>query len=239
MFDRRFIALSAPAAVLVAATGVMAFQAAGTVSGRVTDENGHPMANVRVTARYQSNGGGVSYSRTAWTDSAGRYSIRVADRPGAWSVHADARVGEDGRTMTINLTPSNTANFASNAATTRNFTVRFNEQTADNPYGDGGMLVVASAIGDYTPLDEVEMTLRPTGGGAPIVRRLRQTGEGWVLTGLRPQTYEVSARHGGRPMMVSAALTPSRDYRWGASYTGGFERTGPGIYQLRIEVKAR
>jgi len=83
------------------------------------------------------------------------------------------------------------------------------------------------------------MTLRPTNGGAPITRRLRSTGEGWVLTGLRPQTYEVSARHNGRPMMVSAALTPGRDYRWGPSYTGGFERTGPGIYQLRIEVKAR
>lgn len=239
MFTRRFIALLAPAAVVIAGGGVTAFQSAGFVSGRVTDESGRPMANVAVTARYQSNPGGVSYSRSARTDANGRYSIRISDRPGEWSVHAQARVGSGAQSMMLDLTPSNRANFASNAATTRNFTVRFQEQTADNPYGDGGMLVVASAIMDYTPLNEVEVTLRPSNGGAPLVRRLRQTGEGWVVTGLPPQSYEISARHNGRPLMVSAALTPNRDYRWGPSYTGGFERNGPGIYQLRIEVKAR
>lgn len=234
MSAHRLTTLLVPVVAVVVSTASAAYQSAGTVSGRVTDDQGRPMAGVVVTARYQSNPGGMSYTLAAPTGRDGRYSIRVGDRPGAWSVHAQAEVGG----MTVNLTPSDGENFASNAATTRDFTLRFQEQTADDPYGDGAMLVVQAAIMDYTPLDEVEVTLRPVDGGPAIVRRLRQTGEGHVVTGLRPRIYEVSARHNGRPLQVSPALTPHRDHDWGASHTAGFERTGPGIHQLRVEVRS-
>jgi len=232
---RRWAPFVVAAVVGGMAVDACALQSAGSVRGRVLDEKGRPVAGATVTARYQSNPGGVSYSRSATTDANGAYSIRVSDRPGAWSVHAQARV--DG--MQMDLTPNSDELFASNAATVRNFSVRYAEQTTESAYGTGGMLVVGSAIGDYTPLEEVEVTLRPVGGGAAITRQLRSTGEGWVVTGLRPQTYEVTARHNGRPLQISPRLTPNSPYRWGASVTGGFERTGPGIYQLGVEVRAR
>lgn len=209
------------------------------VTGRVLDEQGQPIAGAEVTVRYQSNPGGVSISRSARTNRDGRYRIDLRQPPGVWTAHARATLTIDGGPMTIDLTPDDAAPFAGNSGAVRNFSLRFTEQTVDDPYGVGGMLVVTSAIGDYTPLDEVTVTLHPVGGGAPIERSLRNTGEGWVVTGLRPTSYRVTARHRGRPMLVSAALTPHRDYDWRDAFTGGFERTGPGIHQMRIEVRAR
>ncbi|RZJ03660.1 MAG: carboxypeptidase regulatory-like domain-containing protein [Brevundimonas sp.] len=231
----RWAPFAVAAVVSSMAVDACAYQSAGSVRGRVVDERGRPVAGATVTARYQSNPGGVSYSRSATTDANGNYSIRVADRPGAWSVHAQARV--DG--MQMNLTPSSEELFASNASTVRNFSVRYAEQTADSAYGSGGMVVVNSSIGDYTPMEEVEVTLRPVGGGEAITRRLRATGEGYVVTGLRPQTYEVTARHNGRPLQMSLRLTPTRPYRWGPSVTAALEPGPSGRPQLAVEVRAR
>lgn len=209
------------------------------VTGQALDERGQPIAGAEVTVRYQSNPGGVSISRSARTDRQGRYRIDLRQPPGVWTAHAKARLMVEGAAMTVDLVPDNAAPFAGNAGAIRNFRLRFVEQTADDPYGVGGMLVVNSAIGDYTPLDEVVVTLHPVGGGASIERQLRSTGEGWVITGLRPTSYRITASHRGRPMLVSAALTPHRDYDWQPAFVGGFERTGPGIYQLRVEVRSR
>lgn len=214
-------------------------QRAGYVVGRILDESGRPIAGAEVTAQYGQSGYYVSHSRSARSDANGRYSIHVADRPGTWTVYAKARVNTANGSMMLDLTPNNDAPFAGNAGAVRNFSVKFTEQTEDNAYGTGAMVLVTSAIGDYTDLAEVELTLRPVAGGETITRRLRNTGEGYVVTGLRPQIYEITARHNGRPMLVSQPLTPRQDYRWGASYQANFERTGPGIYQLRVDVKAR
>lgn len=228
--------------ILVAAAlfaGNAAAQERGAVTGQALDDQGRPIAGAEITVRYQSNPGGVSISRAARTDRQGRYRIDLRQPPGVWTVHAKATLTIDGSRTTIDLVPDNAAPFAGNSGAVRNFRLRFVEQTADDAYGVGGMLVVNSAIGDYTPLDDVTVTLHPVGGGAPIEKRLRNTGEGWVVTGLRPVPYRVTASHRGRPMLVSAALTPHRDYDWQTSHVGAFERTGPGIHQLRIEVRAR
>jgi len=209
------------------------------VIGQAVNEQGDPIADAEVSVRYQSNPGGVSISRSVRTDRQGRYRIDLRQPPGVWTAAAKAVVAIEGRPMTIDLIPDNSEPFAGNAGAVRNFRLRFTEQTADDPYGVGGMLVVASAIGDYTPLDEVTVTLHPVAGGAPIERKLRSTGEGWVVTGLRPQSYRVTVRQGGRPMLVSPALTPQSEYSWQNAYVGDFQRTGPGIYQIRVEVRSR
>lgn len=229
------------AAIAVTVTAAVAAQAPArdAVVGQVVDEQGRPIADAEVTARYHSNPGGVSISRSARTDRNGRYRIDLRQPPGVWTVYARARLAVDGSMMTVDLLPDDDAPFAGNAGAVRNFRLGFAERTADDAYGVGGMLVVNSAIGDYTPLEEVTVTLHPVGGGAPLERKLRSTGEGWVVTGLRPQSYRVTASHNGRAMLVSAALTPHRDYDWQPAVVSGFERTGPGIYQLRIEVRGR
>lgn len=209
------------------------------VVGQAVDEQGDPIADAEISVSYQSNPGGVSISRSARTDRQGRYRIDLRQPPGVWTANAQAVVAIEGRKMAIDLMPDNSEPFAGNAGAVRNFRLRFVEQTADDPYGIGGMLVVASAIGDYTPLDELTVTLQPVAGGAPIERKLRNTGEGWVATGLRPQSYRVTVRQGGRPMLVSPAITPQSEYSWKNDYVGDFQRTGPGIYQIRVEVRSR
>lgn len=228
--------------VLLMAGAAIAAQAQTreAVTGRVVDEDGRPIAGADVTARYQSNPGGVSISRSARTDRDGRYRIDLRQPPGVWTVHARAAVAVAGGHMTFDLAADDDAPFAGNAGAVRNFRLRFAEQSAADPYGLGGIIVVNSAIGDYTPLDQVVLTLQPVAGGAKIERRLRNTGEGWVVTGLRPQPYRVTARHGGRPMLVSPALTNLQsEYHWNDALVGNFQRTGPGIHQMRIEIKSR
>lgn len=229
--------------IALLATATVAAQAQApvrnAVTGQVADEQGAPIADAEVSVRYQSNPGGVSIGRSVRTDRQGRYLIDLRQPPGVWTVHGRVTLTVDGAPVTLDLIPDNAAPFAGSSGAVRNFRLRFAEQTADDPYGVGGMIVVASAIGDYTPLGEVTVTLRPVGGGASIERTLRNTGEGWVVTGLRPVSYRVTAQHRGRSMLISAALTPHRDYDWKDAFVGGFERTGPGIYQLRIEVRAR
>ena len=234
-FPILFAALSATAAFSASAQQPVR----NALTGHVVDDQGKPIANAEVTARYQSNPGGVSLTKNAKTNMQGRYHINLSQPPGVWSAHAKAKVNVDGHEMVLDLLPDTDELFAGNLGAVRNFRLRYSEQTATDPYGNGGMLVVASAIGDYTPLDEVTVTLQPVNGGAPIERKLRSTGEGWVVTGLRPQAYRVTAKHQGRPLLVSAALTPHSEYVWDAQYTGEFQRTGPGIYQIRVEVKSR
>lgn len=230
---------AATLAVTVTAAAASQTPARDAVVGQVLDEQGRPIADAEVTARYQSNPGGVGISRSTRTDRQGRYRIDLQQPPGVWTAHAKVRLAVNGSAMMVDLLPDDAEPFAGNRGAVRNFRPGFAEQTADDTDGVGGMLVVNSAIGDYTPLDEVTMTLHPAGGGAPLERKLRSTGEGWVVTGLRPQSYRVTASHNGRPMLVSAALTPHRDYDWQPAVVGGFERTGPGVYQLRVEVRGR
>lgn len=227
------------AALLATGCGANAEQPVrNAVIGQVLDEAGRPIVAAEVGVRYQSNPGGVSISRSARTDRQGRYRIDLTQPPGVWTAHAQAQIQVDGKAMLLDLEPDDATPFAGNAGAVRNFRLRYSAGSAENPYGTGGMIVVASAIGDYTPLDEVVVLLQPVAGGPVTERRLRSTGEGWVITGLAPQAYRVAVRHGGQPLLVSPALTPQTDYRWGPEHQGGFERTGPGIYQLRIEVKA-
>lgn len=222
--------------VTVAHGSASAYQSlrAGYVTGQVVDEDGRPMAGVDITARYGTSTY-VSYSRSARTDANGRYSIRVADRLGTWTVHAKGRV--DG--MNMDLIPDNDAPFAGNEGAVRNFRAGFVEFTETDPYGNAAMLVVQAAIGDYTDMMETEVTLRPVNGGAPIVRRFRNTGEGYVVTGLRKQPYVISVTHNGRPMLISRQLTPRTEYEWGPTLTLEPVYFGAGIYHMRAEVKQR
>jgi hypothetical protein len=230
-------AVTAAMAVLVLHNTASAFQSvrAGYVTGVARDENGRPMAGVEVTARYGQSSYYVSHSRSARTNAQGRYSLYLADRPGTWTVYAKGRV--DG--MMMDLVPNDDAPFAGNVGAVRDFRAQFIESTETDAYGTGAMLVVQAAIGDYTDMMETEVTLRPVNGGAPIVRRFRNTGEGYVVTGLRNQRYEISVTHNGRPMLISPQITVRTEYQWGPTVTLEPVYFGAGIYHMRAEVKQR
>jgi hypothetical protein len=181
--------------------------APGHVVGRVTGEDGKPLAGAQVTATYQSYGGaramryGASHSRTATTDASGAYRIRLDDMaPGEYAVSAR---GPNGVTQQWPLVAGDAANIDNRSASVRNFSWKVVEQSAGDPYGNGGIFVVESAIGDYSDLSEAEVTLWPLTGGRTIVGRVRRTGEGLVVTGIPPGRYRASVRLGGRTVQIN------------------------------------
>lgn len=235
----RLIALSfvlafAAASVLATAPGAEPH----TVQGQVVDAHGAPIEGAEVAVRYQSNPGGVSISRSTRTDEQGRYRIDLTQPPGIWTAHASFATAIGGGEERITLTPDEDSPFAGIDGAVRNFRLAYDAPSTDSPSGAGGMLVVAAAIGDATPLDSVTVILTPVAGGPSSEHRLRRTGDGHVITGLEPRPYRVRAFHDGQALEVSPALTPVRGYAWSKEYAGDFERTGPGIFQLRVEVRS-
>lgn len=220
--------------------GLAQTPAPGEVVGRVVDDAGRPIEGAEIFIGYQSLSGGryggygASHNRTGITGRDGTYRIRIANMaPGEYAAYAKATIVRGGQRIVVDLTPDDPSNFASSDATVRNFRLAYAETRPDSDYGTGGTVVVNTAIGDYTPREEITMTLRPANGGAAISRPLRSTGEGWVVTGVPHGTYQVSALHQGRPLLVR----PLSGGGWQPTYVGQFERTGPGIYQMRLEVK--
>lgn len=181
--------------------------APGHVVGRVTGEDGRPLAGAQVTATYQSYGGGragrhgASHSRSAVTDAAGAYRIRLDDMaPGEYLISAR---GPGGAARPSLLVADNAANIDNRSASVRNFSWKVVEQSAENPYGNAGIFVIETAIGDYTDLSQAEVTLWPLTGGRTIVGRVRRTGEGLVVTGIPPGRYRASVKLGGRTLQIN------------------------------------
>lgn len=213
-----------PAILLIAAAvlcaSVIAFfggaseAQSGGVQGRVVDEAGRPVAGAQIGVYYRSFGGGQlpyggSYNRQTTTSADGRYSLSLRGLPRGEYVVSGSLDG-------IDLLPENPATFASTVATVRNFTHRLVESTDDNAYGNGAILAVDTAIGDYTDLAGLELTLRSSETGRVYTRTVRRTGEGYAVTGLPFGAFDVSGRMGGR----SVGIRPySGEGAFGASVT--------------------
>lgn len=212
----------------------------GSVTGRVVDEQGKPVAGAEIFANYQSFGGGramqygASHQRGTKTAANGTYRIQVADMaPGEYSVSGYARIQVGDRQYQVDLIVDDEANFASTAATVRNFRLGYAEGKNGSDYGVGGIVLIQNAVMDYTPLDQVEVTLAPSKGGAPLTRRLRQTGEGWVATGVPFDDYRVSVRYQGSPLLVRDGGSGP----WLDSVVGTFKPLGATSYEMRVDVR--
>jgi len=196
----KLLAIALAFVSVLAATDALAQAKSGVVRGRVVDEGGRPVAGAVMIATYQSFGGGglmygARYNRKATTGADGRYAISLSGLPmGEYSV-AGSHQG-------MSLTPENDATFASNAQAVRNFRHGIVESTADDDYGNGGILVTENNIGDYSDLDGLEVTLVSLNGGKTITRKVRRTGEGLTVTGIPFGGYRITARLNGRPVQL-------------------------------------
>ena len=182
---------------------------AGTVSGRVTDQSGAPVAGVNVEVVYQTYnsddlpGNGASIKQSAVTDGDGRYSISTDNLPpGEYSANAFQVVANGGQNINIDFQPEDGSTFAGNADTMRNFTGGYYESSDENPYGNGGIFVLNNAIGDFTDLTGAEVTLINARTGQSHTRTVRSTGEGLVVTGLPFGTYNASVKLDGQPLQI-------------------------------------
>jgi hypothetical protein len=208
-------------AALAAALSLIATTAlAGTVSGRAIDEDGAPLAGVNVEVVYQTYnsdqimGYGASIKAQTTTGADGRYSVSIDHLPpGEYSAHAYTVVNNGGRPTNIDLVPDDATTFASTADTVRNFSGGYYEFTDDNPYGNGGIFVLNNAIGDFTDLSAAEVTLENVATQRKIVKPVRGSGEGLIVSGVPFGTYKASVALGGRPMQIAL---------WGPNHDGTF-----------------
>jgi len=215
---------------------------AGTVSGRVTDQSGAPVAGVNIEVVYQTYNsddlpyGGASIKESAVTDRDGRYSISTDNLPpGEYSANAFQTITNGGREINIDFQPEDKSTFASNADTVRNFTGGYYESSDDNAYGNGGIFVVNNAIGDFTDLTGAEVTLVNAETSQSYTKTVRSTGEGLVVTGLPFGTYHASVTLNGQPLQIKV-WAPDAPDEFSSSVTHDFTMGYMGN-QFQVAVK--
>ncbi len=230
--------------VLAAALALAVAQAAyaGSVTGRVTDENNAPLASVNVEVVYQTYGAddlpahGQSIKASAVTDSEGRYLIPTDSLPpGVYSANAFQVVENGGQRINIDFRAEDPSTFNGADDTVRNFAGGYVESTPDNPYGNGGIFVVNNDIGDYTDLGSAEVTLTDIASCRTYVKTVRSTGEGLAVTGIPFGTYRAEVRLDGRPLRIRL-WGPDASEGYGDSITHDFTMGWMGN-QFQVAVK--
>jgi len=201
---------------------------AGTVTGLVTDENGAPVAGVNVEIVYQTYNsddlpyGGASIKQTAVTGEDGRYSVST-DRmpPGIYSAHAYRVVINGSRRINLDFRTDDDSTFGGHEDVVRNFKGGYYESTPDDPYGNGGVFVLERSIETDIDLNGAEVTLTDIATGRTIVRTVRPTGEGLVVTGVPYDTYRAEVTLAGQPLRISL-MGPGIPEEYAASVTHDF-----------------
>lgn len=193
---------------------------AGSVSGQAVDETGAPLEGVNVEIVYQTYRAdqlltyGASIKAQTQTGADGRYQVDISHLPpGEYAAHAYTIVDNAGRQINVELVPDDPATFASTDRTVRNFSGGYYEFTEDDPYGNGGVFVLNNAIGDYTDLSRAEVTLENLTTSRRIVKTVRPSGEGLIVSGVPFGTYRAS---------VTLDATPLRIALWGAGHDDTF-----------------
>lgn len=206
----------------------------GILKGLVVDSTGAPMAGVEVIA---DNTLFYNTNVIGYTDATGHYRLDISHPLGTWQVSATATLQYRGQPFTIAIEPEDPALVTGAEGAVRDFALSLRNLS--------GPVLVMSGVGDYTPYEEIEMTLEPVGpiidgsAGSTIVSTLGITGDGWAVTGVPYGRYRITATHlpTGETMLVSRPLTVHQDYDWRESYTADFSSIGLNIYQLRVEVR--
>ena len=135
----------------------------GFVTGRVTDEKGHPLSNVTIyaghTVWYNANVIGT-------TDADGKYKLNISDRPGTYLIHGEMKRSHNSVDYKFQLYPDETAPVSSTEGGVRNITWKKPvDVTATEWDGVGGFVDFMQEFGseDYWSFEDVELTLVPVG----------------------------------------------------------------------------
>lgn len=205
---------------------------AGTVSGTVTDENGTPLSGVTIEVVYQTYNaddlpsGGESIKQSAVSDESGGYSISTDSMPpGIYSANAFQVIVNGSRQINLDFRTDDENTFGSNEDVVRNFKGGFYESTPDDPYGNGGIFVLERSIETDIDLAGAEVTLTNTSTDQTIVKTVRPTGEGLVVTGVPFGTYRAEVTLNGQPLQISLmgpGITESYDTSATHDFTMGW-----------------
>lgn len=201
---------------------------AGTVTGTVTDETGAPVPGVNIEVVYQTYNsddlptGGESIKQTVTSAEDGSYSVSTDNMPpGIYSAHAYQIVVNGSRQVNLDFRIDDDATFGSHEDVVRNFKGGFYESTPDDPYGNGGVFVLERSFETDIDLAGAEVTLTNAQTGQTIVRTVRSTGEGLVVTGVPFGTYSAAVSLNGQPLQISL-MGPGISEQYAASVTHDF-----------------
>lgn len=181
----------------------------GYATGKVVDTQGNPIAGAKIlldnTVFYASYINGS-------TGEDGTYRIKA--QPGAWRAYASFKKDYNGKTYSLDLHPDTIDSFDDTGAV-RNFTWKLEGRKPENDYGYyGGLVKVFTDTGFYEDMEDVELTLTPSGplvdGSQGKTLVLRQGGHYWVQYGYLEDVpigrYTVTAilknEEGPRPLRI-------------------------------------
>lgn len=183
---------------------------AGTVTGIVTDENGAPVVGVNIEVVYQTYNsddlptGGESIKQTVTSAEDGSYSVSTSGMPpGIYSAHAYQVVVNGSRQVNLDFRIDDDTTFGSHEDVVRNFKGGFYESTPEDPYGNGGVFVLERSFETDIDLAGSEVTLTNTETGQTIVKTVRSSGEGLIVSGVPFGTYRAAVSLNGQPLQIS------------------------------------
>lgn len=210
------------------------------VKGKVTDNNGAPLAGVEVVANntifYDANG-------VALTDSNGNYRIELVN--GSWQITASMMRDLNGQSYRIELTPDNPAPFAGSEGAIRNFVWK----PSGGEAAQGSVFVYPDIMVEFLDTQYIELTLEPQGPlldgstGQTITGMLEHTPDGDGLTNVPLGRYKITARYlepGKSPVMLEVKPRNSGEYADGLTtefstpYGSGLD-----IFWIELEVRRK
>ncbi|HUP14096.1 MAG TPA: carboxypeptidase-like regulatory domain-containing protein, partial [Niastella sp.] len=181
---------------------------AGTVTGKVTDSKGSPLAGVEIVIEHTVWAGTYVY---ATTDANGYYKAVLPIEPaGSWAAKAQLIRTAYGQDYTFDLAVDKAGTFKNNAATVRNFTWKLNGQKPDAS-GYYGAHADVYQWGTDVPMTEVKLIFTPNdasdtlidGSAVPVIeRKLEDVGGTFMIKDIPIGRYSVKAVYPGRALLL-------------------------------------
>lgn len=184
----------------VAATGALA----GSVSGRVVNSQGQPLKGVKVRADH------TVFKRSfmpAVTDADGRYTIKLAEPPGAWEMKAEIMREYHDEVYKIILRPDIDEAVDGDKDEVRDFTWKLTGKDSEGEPREGWVYIHPS-IFDGIESKDIEITFTPDG---PLIdgsegKVIKAVFKNPLLKIVPVGRYQLKARHipTGKPLFIQA-----------------------------------
>lgn len=196
---------------------------AGYVTGKIVDEQGHPIVRAEVVA---DNTLFYNTNVIGYTDASGTYRLDIRQPVGTWHVTATMTLNYEGQTIPIDLVPESDEVLAGTVGGVRNFTFK----PAATQYGNLGLVNIRTGIGFYGDPGEMTVTLKSVGtladgsSNKTIAAKPVQSGDGYIIKNVMYGTYLATVSYQGQDLFVRKAVSSGPDATYGKSFTGGFWR---------------
>jgi hypothetical protein len=182
-------------------------QAAGHVSGKVTDSRGNIINGAKITIEHT-----VWYNSYVYATSGadGNYKVDVPSQPaGDWTVKAQLTKSAYGQNYVFDLAADNTNAFNGNNSTVRNFTWKLSGRSGTDSYY--GAHVDLYQFGTDVPMDQVKLVFTPYPGedklidgsaAAAIERNVEDVAGTFMVKDIPIGKYLVKAVHPGKTLLL-------------------------------------